>query len=543
MSGPGASIGWLALAAFVLSAAEPLKPAPEPKVTSVFPMGGARGSEFEVTVRGVSLAGARSVLSNDSGLLARVVDGSKDGETRLALTARDAGVHRFRLVSALGVTNEAMVRVGDTRSAGETDPLGELPVTVNGTISARGEVDSFWIDAKAGETMHFEAVSGFAGFDPSLSLWASAASWFDNDLLERIAVNDDPLSFPGLSTDARLTHRFDKAGRYCVKVAAFQGQGGPDYAYQLRVARGEAPAPSLHPAKPLDWPERRFTRRLGPDWLAKLAARGIENSVAPIETYKAVVEGSPDVPVMNGAGMVEGRLARADEAHEIRLRIGEPRDFAIEIETPEATMPRFNPVVRIMQPDGHEVVTSVYTKRNNNGLYMMKMIQAKTTVTLRSVGEYRIQIRDITSDCWEPGFAYRVLIRPRIAHVGEVSLAEDRVNLEPGQSKPLTINVDREEGFKGFVAMSVEGLPAGVTAVTGLENPVEKPPLPNAGRRERYYPIPQTATLMLMAAPDAAPIEAPVRARLVVRPVVAGRTGEPVLTKEIPVMVIARRPS
>ena len=206
-------------------------------------------------------------------------------------------------------------------------------------------------------------------------------------------------------------------------------------------------------------------------------------------------------------------------------------------------MPRFNPVVRILQPDGHEVATNVYTKRNNNGLYMMKMIQAKTVVTLRSVGEYRVQIRDITSDCWAPGFAYRVLIRPRLAHVGVVQLVEDRVNLEPGQAKPLTVNIDREEGFNGFVAMSVEGLPAGVTAVTGLENPVEKPPLPNAGRRERYYPIPQTATLMLVAAPDAPAMAAPARARLIVRPVVAGRAGEPVLTKEIPVMVILRRPS
>lgn len=549
----GARLGRGALA--LLSAAvsfcadPPPKPPPEPRITSVFPMGGVRGREFEVTVRGVSLAGARAIATSadggGGGLTARVVDGAKDGETRLALTGRENGVHRFRLVAALGVTNETEIHITDRRAVGEGEELRgeELPVVVNGSLARRGEVDSFWMEARAGETMRFDVYSGFGAFDPSVSVWAPAASWFDADRLERIAVNDEPLSFPGLSTNARLTHRFEKAGRYCVRVAAFQGQGGPDYVYQLRIERGEAKATALHPAKQPEWPERSFTRRLGSEWLAKLASRGNEKPGAPIETYKAVIEGSAEVPVIEGAGIIEGRLGRADEAHEIRLRIQEPRDLAIEIETPEATMPRFNPVVRIMQPDGHEVATSVYTKRNNNGLYMMKMIQAKTLVTLRSVGDYRIQIRDITSDCWSPDFAYRVLIRPRIAHVGEAMLAEDRVNLEPGQSKPLTVNVDREEGFKGFVAMSVEGLPAGVTAVTGLENPVEKPPLPNAGRRERYYPIPQTATLMLMAAPDAAPMEAPVRVRLVVRPVVAGRAGEAVLTKEIPVMVTARRPS
>ena len=540
-------IGRLALA-FWLTApaglcAEAAAPAPEPKISSVHPMGGERGREFEVTVLGASLKDARAVVFSQPGLTARVVDAARDGETRVAIAPHQAGVHRFRLVTPVGVTNEAEVRIGGIRSVVEGEALGELPVVVNGVLSKRGEVDSYWVEAKAGETMTFEAVSGFGAFDPSVSVWAPVATWFENERLDRVAMNDEPLSFPGLSRDAHLTHRFEKAGRYCVRVAAFQGQGGPDYVYQLQVDRGESKPVSLHPAKQPEWPERWFTRRLSPEWLESLARRGGGKPVAPIETYQAVVEGSAEVPVIDGAGMIEGRLGQADEAHEIRLRITGPRDLAIEVETPEATMPRFNPVVRILQPDGHEVATNVYTKRNNNGLYMMKMIQAKTVVTLRSVGEYRVQIRDITSDCWAPGFAYRVLIRPRLAHVGVVQLVEDRVNLEPGQAKPLTVNIDREEGFNGFVAMSVEGLPAGVTAVTGLENPVEKPPLPNAGRRERYYPIPQTATLMLVAAPDAPAMAAPARARLIVRPVVAGRAGEPVLTKEIPVMVILRRPS
>jgi hypothetical protein len=286
------------------------------------------------------------------------------------------------------------------------------------------------------------------------------------------------------------------------------------------------------------WPERWFTRRIGAEWLAALAERGNEKPLKPIEAYRAVVEESVNVPVIDETGLIEGRIGQADQAHEIRLKIAAPRDLVIEVETPEATLPRFNPVVRIMQPDGHEVVTNVYTKLNNNGLYMMKMIQAKTTVTLRSVGEYRIQIRDITSDCWSKDFAYRVLIRPQVPHIGHVELAEDRVNLEPGQSKSITVNVDREEGFKGFVAVSAEGLPPGVSAVTGLENPIERPPLPNAGRRDRYYPIPQTATLMLVAAPSAPPTPLPAAVKITVRAIVEGKIGKSVFEKAVPLMVI-----
>lgn len=520
--------------------AEASRPAPEPKITSVFPSAGAPGATFEAAIRGAGLAGARSVL----GVGARLLDASSDTEIKVSFAPGAAGIHRFRVVTPFGATNEAEIHAVGIRTIREGEPVHELPVLINGTIARRGEVDSYWIDARAGETIRFDAESGFAGFDPSLTLWAPAATWFDGERLERVAMNDDPLSFPGLATDAVLIHRFARDGRYCLKVGAFGGAGGADYVYRLRIARGQGPPVSLRP--PLareEWPERWFTRALGPEWPAAIARRGLVKPPGPIETYRAVPEGSSGLPVIDNAGLVEGRLARAGEAHEIRFRIAEPRDLAIEVETPEATLPRFNPVVRLMQPDGHEIVTNVYTKRNNNGLYMMKMIQAKTTVTLRSVGEYRLQIRDITSDCWSPDFAYRVLIRPQVPHLGAVKLVEDRVNLEPGQSKPLTVNIDREEGFKGFVAVSVEGLPPGVTAVTGLENPVEKPPLPNAGRRERYYPVPQTATVMLAASEDATPMDSPVAARVAVRPVVNGRMGDAVLKKEIPVMVVARRPS
>ena len=102
---------------------------------------------------------------------------------------------------------------------------------------------------------------------------------------------------------------------------------------------------------------------------------------------------------MTAPGIVQGRLKKAAEVHRIKLRVDKPQDLAFEIETPAATMPRFNPIVRVLEPGGAEVVTNVHTKLNNNGLYMMKMIQAKTTVSLRNPGEYIFEIRDITTDC------------------------------------------------------------------------------------------------------------------------------------------------
>ncbi|MEX2262253.1 MAG: hypothetical protein WD696_09895 [Bryobacteraceae bacterium] len=536
--------------------ADAKKTPPEPSTVSIHPLAGRRGSTYPATIRGVNLGGAHTVWFEGQGVRARVlrVEPEPDAATEKpadllhAEVTVDAdapvGAHPFRVVTPFGVTNEIVLPIVEEPVIGEKDPIPGFPVIVNGRLVKRGEVDAYWIEAGAGQTLTFEISSGHAAFDPSVSLYEPSGSWFDSDRLNRIAFHDEPLFFPGLPTDGRLVHRFAKAGKYCVKVQAFSGRGGPDFVYRLRITPEATPEPALHPKRKADWEERLFTRRLGPDWMARMIQRaGRADSIPAPEAFRGVAEDSPEPPLMTIPGVVEGRIAKPAETHIIRLKVDKPRDLAIEIETPEATMPRFNPVVRLMAPHGGEVATNVHTKRNNNGLYMMKMIQAKTTLTLRAAGVYLLQVRDITTDRGGPDFAYRVLVRPQIPHVGKVEVAEDRVNLEAGAVKPITINIEREEEFGGFAAVSLEGLPRGVTAVTGMEKPVERPPLPNAGRLERYVPKPQTSTVLLVAAPDAPVTETPVNIRVIARPAVEGRLGEPILVKEIPMMVVARRPS
>jgi hypothetical protein len=527
----------------------------EPKITSVYPAALARGASIEATVRGSDLAAARALVFDRPGVSAAALAVEKAAEEkqelfRIRLTvAADAapGRREFRVLTPKGVSNAIPLHVVDEPVIDEAqavDSLKRFPVVINGRISEPGETDAFWIDTTAGETLSFEAAPEMPGLDPSLSLYEPSGSWFDPERLNLVAANDEPLYFPGLSLDARLVHRFQRAGKYRLKVLAFSGQGGADYVYRLRISRGEAPVPDLHPPIKTDWEERRFTRRLSADRMDVLARRGgaVPKSVRA-ETYRAVAEGSTPVPVATAPASIEGRIAKPGETHVIRLRVEQAQDLAIEVETPEATMPRFNPVVRMMEPGGGEMATNVYTKLNNNGLYMMKMIQAKTTVSLRAPGEYTLQIRDITTDCAGKDFAYRVLVRPQVPHAGKIEITQDRFNLEAGATKPVTITVDREEGFAGYLAASVEGLPAGVTAVTALENPPERPPLPNGGKLERYTPKEQRVAILLVAAEDAPPTDLPVSVRVVVRVAGDGRLSEPIAMREIPLMVIPRKPS
>jgi hypothetical protein len=156
---------------------------------------------------------------------------------------------------------------------------------------------------------------------------------------------------------------------------------------------------------------------------------------------------------------------------------------------------------------------------------------------------YTLQIRDITTDHSGPDFVYRVLVRQQLPHIGKLTSSVDHLNLQPGETKTLTVTLDREEEFGGVVALEAEGLPPGVVAVAAMEKPIERPPLPNGGKLERYTPKPQTASLLLVTSPDATPSEQPVLVRVKARPVIKGQLGAPIRVGEIPAMVIARRPS
>ncbi len=528
------------------------KPTIEPKITSIYPLAGQAGHTYEATIRGKNLKGARSVWFPAAGIRARVMNvESPDANNDLVRAeftveaSATAGPHQFRVVTPAGISNEIELDVAGGAPVVQSDaPIAHFPVSIEGQIAKSGDVNSYPITVEAGQTLTLEAHSGFRSFDPSIAIAEQSGSWFDSQRVNRLAFNDEPLFFPGLSNDARLVHRFEKSGKYLVQIGSFSGQGGPDYVYDLHITSGVTAPPVLHPKWGDAWEERQFTRGMGSHWISQLASRGSdEKDPKSAESFRAVKEGSANVPVMMPPGIVEGRIEKPGEAHVIQLRLDKAQDLAIEIETPQATMPRFNPVVRLMESNGNEIVTNVYTKLNNNGLYMMKMIQPKTAFTMSAPGVYTLQIRDITTDCGGPDFAYRVLVRPQIPHVGKLTASADHLNLQAGETQALTVTLDREEEFGGVVALEAEGLPAGVTAVAAMEKPVDRPPLPNAGKVERYIAKPQVASLLLVTSPDASLSDDPVLVHVIARPVVKGKLGNPIRVGEIPVMVIARRPS
>ena len=554
-----------------MRAAQP--PRPDPRAVSIHPFTGQPGSTFFATVRGVGLHGAAAV-SLGSAPFSVAIEGI-ESEPPSDIPARNKtamdlvklrvqvpagakpGSYPIRLITRNGITNALPLRIvefpvtpepaGSHESPDSAIAVSGLPTVYAGRLSRRGETDYYAFPAEAGQTLTFEVISGFpqvaaggsaatvANFDPSLSIYRPEGSWFDPKRLKRIAYNDEPVWVFGRPTDAHLIHRFAKSGTYLLRVEAFAGQGGPDYSYQLKIAPGSVtPDPTAGPA---GWVERVWSRRLDANRLNQLSARGGKPENQPaIETYRA----APEISSFKLPGTVEGVLARPGETHRARFRLDRPADIAIEVETPAASPPFFNPIVRLLKESGEEVATNVFASRGACSGALVKSLQVKTTVPLRDTGDYTLEIRDATADLAAPDFNYRVQIRPQIPHVGQVRIDTDHLNLAPGEAKTIRVLFDREEDYQGGIAVVADQLPAGVSASVGMDFEAETDPPLATGKRERYTARTERAVVVLSASADALPAFQPHMVRLIVRPLAEGKLGEILSTKSFPVVVLEK---
>lgn len=561
----------------VLSAQSKGPARPDPSLVSLHPFTVQAGTSVTAIVRGSGLAGARlGVLAQDA---IRIVPETVETEAAPQTGGRNRGAtdrvqvrievaasvkpgrYPFRLVGANGVSNALPLHVVDLPVRPEPEGrhatpdaavrVENTPTVYAGRLSGRGEADYYAVQAKAGETITFELLSGLpqiasAGsaatipnFDPALSLWEGGGSWFDDRRLKRIAQNDEPVWVFGKPTDAHLVHRFDKTGSYLLRIDAFAGQGGADYGYQLKIRPGVHPQDL--PAAGRGWEERSFGRPLSPSRLNEIARRGGDPADRPsIETYRGAARPAADAPQFSLPGTLDGELTTPGETHRARFQLDGPKDIAIEVETPATAPPFFNPIVRLLNAAGEEVATNLFAGKGACSGALTKSLQAKTIVPLKEAGMYTLELRDATADLGGPGFRYKLQVRPQVPHVGKVTIEADHVNLAREEARTVRVVFDREEDYRGAIAVMAESLPPGVQAAIGADFEPDKDPPPAAGKRERYVPRQERAVVVLTAAPDAPVSERPQMARIVVRPVANGRMGEIIARRDIPMMVIAK---
>ena len=552
---------WLAiwiLAASAVAAAETSAP---PELTSVAPLGAAPGSSFEATIRGKNLKGAIALWSPSAGvtgepLAVEPAAGPKDPDRlRVRLHfASDVPVtaHDLRVITPRGLSNAVQLLAHAAPPVLEqTDPhdapaqaqkVESWPATLHGRIAEVGEVDFYSLTVRKGDELLFRTFSSEA-LDPGLSIYKLTGSWFDPERPTRLAFADEPVEYPDAPTETVLRYRFEEAGEFLLRVNGFWGYGGQDHAYAVLIDAAPAEAVSWPPPAPAPlWTERSWKRPVAADRMERLAARTVlESSPAQITVIDADAEVTklPVEPAkIEGPTLITGAVERPGDIDSVRFSVKEGDKLVFEIETPEKSLPQLNPLLRVLDADGVEALTNIWSRVNANG-NISKQIYPKTAYAFPRAGDFTLEVRDITASYGDPEMRYAVLVRPWIPHLGEAHVDTDRLNLVAGETQALSIEIDQEEGYEGLALFSIEGLPEGVDAVLGAEVDPDSPPPFNEGKKERFTTKSQKATFALMTAADAPLTQLPVMAHIYVRPAVDGKLGKKILAKEMPVMLVA----
>lgn len=197
----------------------------QPFITGIFPLGGCVGTKTRVQLQGWNLP-----------------------ETELTLDPKQTGLLAVSVGEGNRRSNQMLFAVDDLPEWVEQEPNNAVngaqevgvPVIINGRINPPGDLDVFRFKGRAGDSI-VVAVSARGLNSPldSVVRLTDAAG-------RVVAINDDcEDKGAGLTThhaDSRLQVVLPADGTYFVHLADTQRQGGPDYAYRLRLS---APRPDF----------------------------------------------------------------------------------------------------------------------------------------------------------------------------------------------------------------------------------------------------------------------------------------------------------
>jgi hypothetical protein len=215
-----------------------------PHLTHVFPLGGRRGTDVELELHGVNLPGDRLTMKIPA-----------DSPATQWVTVSEGGLVSNAHPLAVDDLPETM-EAEPNNAAGESQAVS-VSTVINGRIDQPGDADYFTFQAEAGQELSFQVQARRFGspLDSILALYDDAGRQlgeYDDPTPQAVpnalgtgVENDQGASVHPRDAllmhraDAHLVHTFASAGNYVVKIADVTEQGGPEYAYRLRIAAAE----------------------------------------------------------------------------------------------------------------------------------------------------------------------------------------------------------------------------------------------------------------------------------------------------------------
>lgn len=456
-----------------------------PVASYIFPAGGQRGQAVNIRVGGLFLhhgahfemlgAGVSAdkqlrpmktlwfegpVLPLPESQQAEDYPRDQAGVVKIAADA-SLGARGWRLSTAQGATPSLKFMVGDLPEVLEDEEAGgpvavTLPVTINGRIFPRENVDAWTFQARKGQSIVGTVHAARLGTPLDARLEVRDAQG------RRLAENDD---HAGADPQVRFTAPAD--GRYEVRIHDTQFHGGPAYVYRLTLTAD----PVVERAYPLGGrrgrttaftltgqgvPEKPVSIALpadGPrDYAHQLESDGKRSRpfVLDLDDLPEHLEGGAQQ--VDAPAVLNGRIDQPGDVDlwKVPCRKGEPLDLAVRARRLGSPL---YAVLTISDDAGKELA------RAESG-------DGRDDPWLRfqppADGVYTIRVQERFRARGGPEYAYRLRIAPPSLDDIQLRLVTDAVTLPRGGQAKLRVLA--ETIVPAPVQLELDGLPAGVSA-------------------------------------------------------------------------------
>ena len=463
---------------FLLLAATAL--AAPPNVTALSPAGGQIGQTIEVTAQGAIGDKPQFWTSRDSVRL----DFAETGNKFKVIVAENAapGICWLRFFNGEGASALRPFVIGvlpeiaekePNNSAAETQKLDKNPpVVINGVLEKAGDVDTFAVSLKAGQTLIASLMAKQtlgSPMDGVLQILGPRGFVLEH--------NDDD---HGLDPQIAFTAPAD--GDYSVRLFAFPSQtdsnvnfsGAVTYIYRLTLSTG----PFVDHVLPMSLQRGQNTKLHLHGWnltpeLAELPVDPIAANLdsfdfrhplltniltLPVESHPSLVEIEPADP--NAApqefpvpSSMTGVIGKPDDVDLFKFTLAIKQPIMIRTEARSIGSP-IDPLIKMLKPDGTVIVE---LDDNAKGDF-----DPDFSFTAPSDGEFRLSITD-RFNAGGSRFVYRLTALPFSSDF-EAQVVVDTFVLKDDKPLEIPITIDRQRGFANEIEFSISGLPEKVTA-------------------------------------------------------------------------------
>ncbi len=424
-----------------------------PVASYIYPAGGQRGTTVPVRVGGLFLSDKCSFALDGQGLIASkqlvrakplwfegpllpLPDSQQQEDYPADMTgsvsiAKDAaiGPRRGWVFTSQGGAGGLAFVVGSLPEAVERevdgDPIAHavaLPITANGRIFPRDNVDLWEFEANAGQTMTALAVakSLHSPLAAKLEILDPSGRVLAENMIHALPASDESVRFTAPAK-----------AKYRIRIGDAKGQGGPSYVYRLTITTEVVPELAFPLKTPADGLPDLFD--VSKVVAAPVALNGRIAKAGAIQEWKVELKKAAKYSFDLQARRFDSPLCGIVTIHD---------STAKEVARGEASDPALDPSFAFQPPaDGIFTLRVAERFRTRGGPNFV----------------YRLRISDGTGE--KPGFKLTVPFDAR----QQLGPAPDAITLLRGTPTKVKVNVDRTGSFAGTVELSIASLPKGVT--------------------------------------------------------------------------------